>query len=386
MIPVDVNEIEEKNLIALCDDRVAESRTLDYKASLGRDDNAKKEFLKDVVAMANDAGGDLVFGVKEDGNGVAVSVCRLEGEDEDAAIRRLRQLLTDAVEPSLVGVQIHPVALREGFAIVVRVPMSYLGPHSFTLSGRRRFSIRNERNSNDMTYDQIRTAFQRTSSLVDQAREFVRKRTTALSETEGSPLPLAPGPRFVLHLAPLSAFGARASVDLHQLKQRSHEFQTPKWHSGRAVFNVDGLLVHDYADPCARYSLVFRSGAMESVWAYKLSDNAQNTNSLPSALVADHYRSIIPKILKIASDSGLRGPCVVSAALLGVGGLSLHHQSAHDDSGPARADRDNLVMPAQWLEELHTARADAVAQELLNVVWQSFGLDACPSPPLQSTT
>jgi Putative DNA-binding domain len=382
MIPAEINGLREANLMALCDDRVAESRTLDFKRSLGRDDPAKKEFLKDVVAMANDAGGDLVYGIEEDGNGVALRILPLEGEAEDAAIRRLRQLLTDAVEPSLEGVQIHPVALQGGFAIVVRVPMSFVGPHSVTLSGHRRFSIRNERNSHDMTYDQIRTAFQRTSSLVDKARSFVDARTAALSVQNGPPLPMAPGPRFVLHLVPLSAFGSRGAVDLHQLKKIADKFQTPNRMSGRAVFNVDGLLVHDYANPCAYYSLVFRGGAMESVWAFTPSLSANADKTLPAALIAKHYHTTTVNLLKIAFDAGLRGPCVISAALLGVDGWSLGPQSTYFDSREIpRADRNNLVLPAQWLEELHPANAEAIVQALLDTVWQSFGLDHCPPAP-----
>lgn len=58
------------DLQKLIADGVAESLTLDYKASssLGKDSKQRDELCKDVTAFANSAGGQIVYGVEEDKN------------------------------------------------------------------------------------------------------------------------------------------------------------------------------------------------------------------------------------------------------------------------------------------------------------------------------
>ncbi|MGY3239959.1 putative HTH transcriptional regulator [Bradyrhizobium sp. USDA 4448] len=56
------------DLQRLVDEALEESLTLDYKASaaLSRDGKAPDELCKDVTALANSAGGQIIYGIEED--------------------------------------------------------------------------------------------------------------------------------------------------------------------------------------------------------------------------------------------------------------------------------------------------------------------------------
>src|SRR5262249_14876653 len=58
---------DQSELQRLIDDGAEENLTLDYKAAdaLGTTDGKKKEITKDVSAMANSAGGVIIYGIKE---------------------------------------------------------------------------------------------------------------------------------------------------------------------------------------------------------------------------------------------------------------------------------------------------------------------------------
>ena len=58
---------DQDRIQKLIDDQIEESLTLEYKGkdSLGKSDGKKKEITKDVSAMANSAGGTLIYGVRE---------------------------------------------------------------------------------------------------------------------------------------------------------------------------------------------------------------------------------------------------------------------------------------------------------------------------------
>ena len=61
-----LDQITEAALRKLCDDRCPESNSLDFKRELpGNSDKDKQELLKDVCALANADGGDLVYGIEE---------------------------------------------------------------------------------------------------------------------------------------------------------------------------------------------------------------------------------------------------------------------------------------------------------------------------------
>lgn len=61
MILSELEEIDAAALAQLCVDQCPESDSLDFKRAIGR----PEELLKDVSAMANSSGGDLVYGIEE---------------------------------------------------------------------------------------------------------------------------------------------------------------------------------------------------------------------------------------------------------------------------------------------------------------------------------
>lgn len=66
--PVDL--LTEADIQALIDNRVPESKKLDYKEVFSLDsEDKKREFLKDVSAFYNTEGGVLIYGLAEEKDG-----------------------------------------------------------------------------------------------------------------------------------------------------------------------------------------------------------------------------------------------------------------------------------------------------------------------------
>ncbi len=62
-----INTIMEADLQRLVDEGRREDIQLEFKQALpGNSDDGKKEFLKDVTAMSNSSGGDIIYGIRED--------------------------------------------------------------------------------------------------------------------------------------------------------------------------------------------------------------------------------------------------------------------------------------------------------------------------------
>lgn len=121
---------DEARLRQLINDQIEESLTLDYKAAeaLGNSDKKKKEISKDVSAMANSAGGVIIYGIAEHDSkdkrhipAYIDPINRLDFSKE-----RLEQIINN-IRPRIENVVIHPVPLHSGpadVAYVVEVPQS----------------------------------------------------------------------------------------------------------------------------------------------------------------------------------------------------------------------------------------------------------------------
>ena len=90
MLLPNLDAINEAYLQGLCDDRTSESQTLEFKLSLPVI-SEKYELQKDLCALANADGGDLVYGIAQAAPGVASKVMPLPIASLDAARRRIVQ-------------------------------------------------------------------------------------------------------------------------------------------------------------------------------------------------------------------------------------------------------------------------------------------------------
>jgi hypothetical protein len=110
------------DLQRLIDDGIQESLTLDYKASpaLSKDSKPRDELCKDVSALANSAGGQIIYGIEEkDGKPWKI-------DDGAKGITRewIEQVIDSNVQPRILGLTITPVQLTSGNAFVITVPQS----------------------------------------------------------------------------------------------------------------------------------------------------------------------------------------------------------------------------------------------------------------------
>jgi|SRR5450759_59619 len=226
MLLEQLERLDEKKLQQLCDERCPESGTLDFKRILpGTSDKDKHEFLKDVCAFANAEGGDLVYGIDEDG-GVAKAIVPIASETADSVRRRLGQVLDAGLEPRIQGIGFHEVNVTNGYVLVVRVPSSFDGPHRYLFNSHSKFVMRNGTHTSELSFDQLRSAFDRTATLADRARRFRDDRLQAIVNNKAW-RPMKKGPICAVHLIPIASMSGRKSIDVQALYNDYTRFMFP---------------------------------------------------------------------------------------------------------------------------------------------------------------
>lgn len=102
MMDVPFDAVDEADLLALVAARAPETRTLEFKREIGRGNTATAEFLRDLTAMANAQGGDLLIGVIEE-EGVAAAVPGVAIPSLDDEGQRFENIIRSCVEPRLAN-------------------------------------------------------------------------------------------------------------------------------------------------------------------------------------------------------------------------------------------------------------------------------------------
>ncbi|WP_431303042.1 AlbA family DNA-binding domain-containing protein [Sediminicoccus sp. BL-A-41-H5] len=130
-----LDQIAESDLQALVSNGASETVSLEFKeTTYGSADDDKREFLKDVTALANTSGGHVIIGMAAV-DGVATSLQPITTPSADQEKQRLENMLLAAVEPRLVGLQMREVPVTGGYVLVLRVPRSWNPPHRVTFKG-----------------------------------------------------------------------------------------------------------------------------------------------------------------------------------------------------------------------------------------------------------
>lgn len=383
MINKPIEAIAAEDIRSLIDNRAPEGRGLDYKEQLpSGGDEARRDFLADVASFANTADGDLLFGVSEERDvdkrptGIPAEAVGVGG-NLDAEILKLDNAVRDGIEPRISGLRWQAVpGFREGPVLVCRIQKSWQAPHMVTFKNLCRFYARGASGKYQLDVPQIRAAFISSATLRDNIRRFRQDRLARIRGDE-TPVHLYSASRLVMHLAPLAGFDASgpgvAGIDL----SNAHPLPLYGGVDGYR-YNFDGILGYVAASdrrPLG-YVQVFRNGAIEAVDTVIFKEESK---TIPSTAFERQVILALSRYLKDLGDWRVTGPILVMLSLIDVAGYRMAVRDRFllrpDEPGPI--DRDVLVVPEMWLEEIPASPTGELAASLLraslDVVWQAAG-------------
>lgn len=373
LFDIPLEQINEGHLQSLVG-AVPEGRQIEYKLQLpGNLDQDVVEFLKDVTALANTIGGDILYGVREGkdagGNTLAVAVEGIAGEDADKVKQRLENFIRNSVRLRLIGHRIEPIGLANGNQVfIVRVPRSWNAPHVVEYGRHWRFYYRNSAGSHPMDVTELRHAFSLADTTAQRLAEFRLERLAkiAADETVGA------GAKVVLHIQPLNSTDPATTIDVAQARSlRRHEFLSEYSGGINERINYDGYLVSAAGNGQRYYFQIFRTGKIESV-----SPNLISNSTIIIKRFEERLIKATRTYLSILKDSGAAAPLMLHLSLLGVKDYRLKTEvyaaTARAEQSPI--DRDELLLPGQLVQSF-AEPPEKILHSSFNAVWQAAGFD-----------
>jgi hypothetical protein len=180
-------QITTEDIRRLIAEHVREDQFLDFKRDpYPANDYGRQELAKDVSAFANAAGGYIIVGVAENGEGRADALVGVT--DAESVRRSMRDRCLTIIEPRLTELDIGIVRVDDRDIIVCRVPESPRKPHA-TVPDREHHSfwLRYQDGVKLMTVAEIRDAIAGDAvqrEIAELRREMTLRREAGLIQDE----------------------------------------------------------------------------------------------------------------------------------------------------------------------------------------------------------
>jgi hypothetical protein len=181
-----LENITSSDIINLISIKYDERQGIEYKKEMyGRNDNEKKEMLRDISSIANAYGGYLIIGIEEDGSGFPIRPINIA--DVELERERIEQSCLSSIEPRIAGLKARAIKLASGEdIIIVSIPRSTKKPHMVTFSGLNQFWMRHINRKLPMTVEEIRDACTSTGNIWKDLRQFLKERELEIKEENGT--------------------------------------------------------------------------------------------------------------------------------------------------------------------------------------------------------
>jgi hypothetical protein len=376
MLPVDIDAVALVDLNRLKENRVHESRQIEYKNEIPGPNYNVTSFLETVASFANEGPGDLILGVEaKDGVPVAISGC--EVPNVDATALKIDQLIRDRLDPPYRQHRVRPIEVSaERWVFVIRIPLSYARPHRVDDKGA--IMGRGTAGKHPMDMAQVREMILEAYAFEDRVKRFRADRLDALVKNH-PPVPLARGPQLVVHVVPLQALVGSSLRGAPGMDLGVKYFRPMLWHSGLSFqHNLEGTVFFERAkEGSDAYTHVYRSGIIESVLVHTYREEApRNLHPLSLSAIGDRLVKHLPQWLAGLAEMESAPPFYLMLSMTHLTGAYVPYDfnSGREASFP---DRATVVVPElelQW----PTKHLPGEIRPVLDILWQSFGYGGCP--------
>ncbi len=380
--------ITDADLQALIDNQVREGQTLEYKRDLyGRGDEEVREMLRNISSIANAFGGDLLIGVDENEEGIAVNLPGVENAEVEA--QRVVGSSLANIEERVLGLRAWPVRLQNGRSVViVRIPRSLRAPHMVTFKGLNQFWARHDRQKAPMSTHEIKDVCLRVEGLMEELGRFLEKRKREILKD------IFWAPYYVVAVTPIFANSEVLEIGDTRLRYLLENPMGQRQEGWNVIFEdhphptLNGLIMEI---PNRKALELFRTGHMElrvridevSFCRGRVEIEERQYPVLYACPLVEYPVSLLRLGKAIYDYLGLTDPIVVSVLLYNIDEFALHRgvdegqrMTPNPYYGPRILRKKHLYIPPRQTPSLD--EPDKVAKMCVDRLWQAFGYEQAP--------
>lgn len=379
--PLDRLTIEDVN--QLITSGICESPRIDYKREWwGKNDDARREMMRDISALANSYGGYLVLGVEtKGGSGSGVLECptSIVGLERLDYSERIMRSSRDNLDPPCKGIEAVQIEVDDNrIVLIIQVPQSLDAPHMVTFKGLNQFWQRHGTDKQSMSTQEIRDMFMSRLNYQENLLQFAQHRILSrknLFDEKSKPTLL------YIWAAPIVPLLSEIDVQSRGLRALFGDvlLNLPfnrDLYSGPPRPSLDGIEADRGLSKLCQFIGLHRNGFLEfgtEIVMGQIKDSDYIHSFGVSAFMAN-FADLMTNVLR---ELEAQGPVAFGCALINVAGYRLFTGGQFRELSEAAWPEDILSLDYRVSYDL-AAEKNTILSDISDRLWQAFHFDNCP--------
>ncbi|MBC1282609.1 ATP-binding protein [Listeria welshimeri] len=389
---LDFATVTEEDLEDLIINKIGESYDLEYKEmnfTDGKLDSKQKDVLgKEITALANAGGGQILIGVQEGEQKLPVSLVDVGVNQSQLDIwqQQLSSLIATKTRPQIHGVNIKIIPIKEAAnVILLDIPKSISRPHGFNTGSKDEFYIRIGNMTTFMDAFEIRRQVSEFETYKIQRENFINDRIASVSQGD-----YANGnkPAFLMHMIPKNAFYRENYLDIMKIKKHSDYYNVfkPLFRKNTTAMNLnaDGLMLVYYSKEMYGYTQIFRNGIIE-VAEFRLMNYKETAGYSPEGRMypIDSFLKeilhFLDKTSSVLNELGEGDKYDMMCSMVNVKGLKTTSWGFEEFIGGDFTQQVDREVVKSFLYEINLNNDyDDTIIAVFDVIYNAFGIEEAP--------
>lgn len=384
-----IKDYTADDIQSLIENKVPESKLLDYKRELQFDEKSKVEFIYDVSSFYNTDGGCIIVGLDEekDAENKGLGIPKMPEkviaiENYDNMLLRIQDSVRQSTNPSITNLQFSPlISLNGSNVFLIGIPKTKSLPAMVTYGNHNRFFKRKANGKYFLDTYELYETFNEINLLEKRIKSFIQDRQIKVSEDIFWP-DLGRLSSILIHCVPVGFFDSQienfATYEFQNLMKRSfappgHEsFSTRYCFEGFHLFknrrfSVDGELIP--------YNLLFRNGSTETFTNEPFYQPPSGSLIASGEKIIEILKEQLEKMLNLYKALSIDSAFYLSIKLNNVHKMYLTPRVI--DLGKYH-NFNELQLPITLVQQNQTEVKEQ-AKNMLDILWQSVGSNECPA-------
>ncbi len=385
------DQLDESDILRLVQNRVQETKSLDYKKELKiSQDKDKKEFLFDISAMYNTEGGCLIFGIGESkddkgqNTGTPETIYGIQIDNSDKLTQQIEDIVRGNTEPSISNLILNIINVEGNNVLVIGIFKGFGLPSMVTFNETNKFFRR--RNSGKYAVDvyELNQMFMQNQVLKESAEKFRLQRIKKVRNLKVFPT-LDNSTSFFIQIIPFS-FLSDQIIDFSNVEGMNLlTYMKPMFSSGwDTMFNLDGYATFSMTSDRQKiesYDQIFRNGVYE-VYSSSLFVQADQNGNKVNCMYGENF---IPETIKkvnngliVLNKFQIESPFLICISIHNVLGGTIKGSRGYS----RRFMTEDIVLPPIVLPTYETDLYKQLKPNF-DILWQSVGYSDSPANQLK---
>ena len=384
-----IKDYAADDIQSLLENKVPESKLLDYKRELQFDEKSKVEFIYDVSSFYNTEGGCIIVGLDEekDAENKGLGIPKMPEkviaiENYDNLLLRIQDSVRQSTNPSITNLQFSPlISLNGSNVFLIGIPKTKSLPAMVTYGNNNRFFKRKANGKYFLDTYELFETFNEINLLEKRIKSFIQDRQIKVSEDIFWP-DLGRLSSILIHVVPVTFFDSQIdNFSSYEFQNLIKSLLSPPGHEGYSTryclegfhlcqnrrFNVDGELIP--------YNLIFRNGCTETFTNQPFYLQPNKALLVSGETIIEILKEQLEKNYLVYKKLSIEPSFYLSIKLNNVQNMFL---TPREISLGRYHNFNELQLPITLLSS-DIVEVKNQVKSTLDILWQSVGANECPA-------